>query len=134
MAEFDMAIRGLGRGVVNTEALGDIEADSVTTEDLIASGSGATPVLETDGSADTADAAGAWTFAGSVAFSGAVTADGGDVTVEGDSATLIFADFSADAVTIEASTLSFTNIPTADPEVAGQLYSNNGVLTISQGA
>ena len=31
------------------------------------------------------------------------------------------------------SVVIFTDLPTADPSVAGQLYSNSGVLTVSAG-
>ena len=39
-----------------------------------------------------------------------------------------------DATTITASsTVILSNLPTSDPSVAGQLWSNSGVLTVSAG-
>jgi len=32
-----------------------------------------------------------------------------------------------------ATSIIFTNLPTADPHVVGQLWSNSGVLTVSAG-
>ncbi len=65
--------------------------------------------------------------------SNGVTVDA-DFVVEGDSETLIETDAATDAVTIEGSALILANLPTADPEVVGQLWSNSGVLTVSAGA
>lgn len=35
--------------------------------------------------------------------------------------------------TISGSNLVFTDLPTADPEILGQLWNNGGVLTVSAG-
>jgi hypothetical protein len=37
-------------------------------------------------------------------------------------------------VTINGTTIIISDLPTEDPEVAGQLYNNAGVLTVSAGA
>lgn len=37
------------------------------------------------------------------------------------------------SVVIANGVLTVAHIPTADPHVAGQVYSNNGVLTVSAG-
>ena len=37
-------------------------------------------------------------------------------------------------VTIDGTTIIITDLPTSDPSVAGQLYSDSGVLTVSAGA
>jgi len=37
------------------------------------------------------------------------------------------------ALTINGTTVVISSLPTSDPEVAGQLYSNAGVLTVSAG-
>lgn len=34
---------------------------------------------------------------------------------------------------IDATNINFSNLPTSDPEVVGQLWSDGGVLTISAG-
>ena len=36
-------------------------------------------------------------------------------------------------VYFETDTINMSNLPTSDPSVAGQLWSNSGVLTISSG-
>lgn len=36
-------------------------------------------------------------------------------------------------LTASGSVIKFTNLPTANPAVAGQLWSNSGVLTVSAG-
>ena len=36
-------------------------------------------------------------------------------------------------VTIDGATVIISDLPTADPTVAGQLWSNSGVLTVSAG-
>lgn len=62
-------------------------------------------------------------------FSGPVASDNGFVgNVTGDVVGGVAAtDLSASGVVI------FSDLPTADPEVAGQLWSNAGVLTVSAG-
>lgn len=35
---------------------------------------------------------------------------------------------------VEGGTVTLSGLPTEDPEVAGQLWSNSGVLTVSAGA
>lgn len=109
-----------------------LSADLDVAGDATLDGSAETPILLTDASADTAAAGGAWTFGGTVT-TGAVTVND-DLTVEGDNVTLIATDFSADSVTIEGSTIIIANLPTSDPNVAGQLWANNNVLTVSAGA
>ncbi len=37
-------------------------------------------------------------------------------------------------VTINGTTIIISDLPTSDPSVAGQVYSNSGVLTVSAGA
>lgn len=37
-------------------------------------------------------------------------------------------------VTINGTTVIISDLPTSDPSVAGQLWSNSGVLTVSAGA
>ena len=37
-------------------------------------------------------------------------------------------------VTINGTTIIISDLPTSDPSVAGQIYSNSGVLTVSAGA
>lgn len=37
-------------------------------------------------------------------------------------------------VTINGTTVIISDLPTSDPSVAGQLYSDSGVLTVSAGA
>ena len=39
----------------------------------------------------------------------------------------------APPTSIDATIIDFSNVPTADPVVAGALWNNNGVLTISTG-
>lgn len=56
---------------------------------------------------------------GAAAITGAVTA--GTLSVTGN-------------VTLSGGTVFMDNLPTADPEEAGQLWSNSGVLTVSAGA
>jgi len=66
------------------------------------------------------------TFSGPVAsdngFEGAVT---GAVTATTITAT--------GAVSLDGTTVVITDLPTADPEVVGQLWNNSGVLTVSAG-
>lgn len=69
---------------------------------------------------------------GRTTFSGPVASDNGfegnvtgnvvatDLTVSGDSS-------------IDGASLTIANLPTSDPSVAGQIWSNSGVLTVSAG-
>lgn len=62
------------------------------------------------------------TFSGPVAsdngFEGDLTAT--NLTTTGD-------------VTVDGTTVVITDLPTVDPEVVGQLWNNNGVLSVSAG-
>lgn len=62
---------------------------------------------------------------------------GDDIDVGGDLDVTGTLDVTG-AVTVDdltaTGTVIFSGLPTADPEVVGQLWSNNGVLTVSAGA
>jgi len=61
-------------------------------------------------------------------FSGPVRSDNG---FEGDlTATNLT---TTGDVTVDGTTVVITDLPEADPEVAGQLWNNNGVLSVSAG-
>jgi len=60
------------------------------------------------------------TVLGTLTQTGSVTTSG-DVTVGND-------------LTVTGDVVSMANLPVADPEVAGQLWSNSGVVTVSAGA
>jgi len=51
---------------------------------------------------------------------------GGDLTVTGDLSV-------GDDLTVDGTDISFPNLPTSDPEVAGQLWNSSGTLTVSAG-
>lgn len=55
------------------------------------------------------------------------------VSTNGFSGGGVVADTATATVTINGTKLIITNLPTVDPAVAGQIYSNAGVLTVSAG-
>ena len=65
-------------------------------------------------------------------FSGPVRSDNGfegNVTGAVSATTLT----TTGAVTIDGTTVVISDLPTADPEVVGQLWNNSGVLSVSAG-
>lgn len=74
---------------------------------------------------------------GRTTFSGPVASDNGfEGDVTGD---VIAADVTATDLTvsgdssIDGASLTIANLPTSDPSVAGQIWSDSGVLTVSAG-
>ena len=54
-----------------------------------------------------------------------------EITVNGTTVTIT--DSSGQTVTFTAETINMPNLPTSDPGVAGQLYSDSNVVTVSAG-
>ena len=68
----------------------------------------------------------------STTFSGPVTSTNGFVgAVTGAVAATTLT--TTGTVTINGTTIIISDLPTSDPSVAGQLWSNSGVLTVSAG-
>ena len=73
-------------------------------------------------------------------FSGPVRSEGGFqvITINGSTGTVtVNATYGASAtvanLTASGTLIKFTNLPVADPNVAGAIWSNSGVLTVSAG-
>ena len=73
-------------------------------------------------------------------FSGPVRSENGFQTISINSTTgavtvtsTLGATTAVTSLTVSGGTVIFTGLPTADPVVAGQLWSNAGVLTVSAG-
>lgn len=73
-------------------------------------------------------------------FSGPVRSEGGFevITINGSTGTVTTnATYGASAtvanLTATGTVISFANLPTSDPNVAGVVWSNSGVLTLSAG-
>lgn len=73
-------------------------------------------------------------------FSGPVRSENGfqSITVNGSTGTVtVTASYGASAtmanLTATGTVISLANIPTSDPNVAGRVWSNSGVLTLSAG-
>ena len=64
----------------------------------------------------------------STTFSGPVTSTNGFV-----GAATVTTLTTTGTVTINGTTIIISDLPTSDPSVAGQVYSNSGVLTVSAG-
>ena len=71
------------------------------------------------------------TFSGPVVSTNGFT---GDVTGAVAGAVAATTLTTTGAVTIDGTTIIISDLPTSDPSVAGQLYSDSGVLTVSAGA
>ena len=72
-------------------------------------------------------------------FSGPVRSEGGFqvITINGSTGTVTTnATYGANASVVNlatSGTVILSNLPTANPNVAGQIWSNSGVLTVSAG-
>ena len=63
------------------------------------------------------------------------TGSANTVTIQGENyfANVTYPVKWANSFTLSSNTVIFSNLPTANPGVAGRLWSNNGVVTISSG-
>ena len=71
----------------------------------------------------------------STTFNGPVRSENGfqSISINASTGTVTVEATYGENMTVTGGTVILTNLPTSDPTVAGQIWSNSGVLTVSAG-